>query len=194
MEDATTSDGRPRESLHVPYPKGKFNYFTESAVLLMSTNRQYGRIRGNKSTNPPTDSYPPPNTTRLNPCKSQVCRDHLLSVLGELNKANQAMRTLAINMEEDRVESTRHIQHLRALRTYQLAKGKLQLTPIDVEDLLFEAGDGAVLEIPSDIDMQDNPSARASSSGAGSSVNRSRTPQSLSMNGYSDSDSDYIPK
>jgi hypothetical protein len=81
------------------------------------------------------------------------------------------MRTLAINMEEDRVESTRHIQHLRALRTYQLAKGKLQLTPIDVENLLFEAGDGAVLEIPSDIDMQDNPSARASSSGAGSSVN-----------------------
>jgi len=98
------------------------------------------------------------------------------------------MRTLASNMEEDRVESARHLQHLRALRTYQLAKGKSRLTPIDVENLLFEAGDDAVLEIPSDIDMQDI------SSGAGSSINQSRTPQSLSMNGYSDSDSDYIPE
>jgi hypothetical protein len=160
----------------------------------MSTNRQYGRIRGNKSTSPPTDSEPPPNTTRLNPCKSLVCKDRLRSVFGELNKANQAMRNIATNMEEDRVESARHIQHLRALRTYQLAKGKSQLMPSDLEDLLFEAGDDAVLEIPSDIDMQDNPSARASSSGAGSSLNRSRTPQSLSMNGYSDSDSDYIPE
>ena len=102
------------------------------------------------------------------------------------------MRTLASNMEDDRVESARHLQHLRALRAYQLAKGKSQLTPIDLENLLFEAGDDAVLEIPSDIDMQDNPT-RASSSGAGSSINRSRTPQSLSMNGYSGSDSDYVP-
>ncbi len=127
----------------------------------------------------------------LNPCKSRVCKDRLHSVLGEVKKANQIVRSLMISMQEDRIKATRHIQHLKALRQYQLTHHKSSLTPTDVEDLLYEAGGSgeAILEVMSDVEML----ASADPSSAGPSTNRLLTPQSLSMGGYSDSNSDYIP-
>lgn len=172
-------------------PKSKLKKLYQVATLLTSSDRQYGHIRGNKVQQPYTNSSPPPETTRLNPCKSRVCRDRLHSVLGEVKKANQAVRSLTMSMQEDRVKATRHIQHLKVLRQYQHANHKSSLTPTDVENLLHLAGgkDEAILEVVSDVEML----ASAGPGSGGPSTNRSLTPQSLSMGGYSDSDSDYIP-
>ncbi len=167
------------------HPKSKLKLH-RVATPLTSPDQQYGRIRGNKFQEPLTNSSPLLETTGLNACKSRVCRDRLHSVLGEVKKANQIVRSLMIGMQEDRVKASRHIQHLKALRQYQHTHHKNSLTPTDVEDLLYEAGGSgeAILEVVSDVEML---------ASAGPSTNRSLTPQSLSMGGYSDSDSDYIP-
>src|SRR6266567_5448658 len=115
----------------------------------------------------------------LNPCKSRVCKDRLHSVLGEVKKANQIVQSLMISMQEDQIKATQYIQHLKALRQYQLTHHKSSLMPTDIEDLLYEAGGSgeAILEVMSDVEML----ASADPSSAGPSTNRSLTPQSLSM-------------
>ena len=172
------------------HPKSKLKLH-RVATPLTSPDRQYGRIRGNKFQEPLTNSSPLLETTGLNACKSRVCRDRLHSVLGEVKKANQIVQLLMISMQQAQIKATQHIQHLKALRQYQLTHHKSSLTPTDVEDLLYEAGGSgeAILEVMSDVEML----ASAGPSSAGPSTNRSLTPQSLSMGGYSDSDSDYIP-
>jgi hypothetical protein len=100
------------------------------------------------------------------------------------------------NMEEERVSATRHIQHLKALRQYQLENRKNALSPTDVKNLLYEVGDGRI-----DIEMLDqtNPGPSTSSSSITShyttrpSSDRSLTAESFSWNSYSDSDPDYCP-
>ena len=98
---------------------------------------------------------------------------------GEVQKANQVVRSFITTMEEDRVNAARHILHLEALQEYQLKQKKKALSPIDVEKLFEE------------IEFLDNPQVISLVNGP--STNRSLTSQSLSFNGFSDSDSDYIP-
>ncbi|KAF8816200.1 hypothetical protein BYT27DRAFT_7248507 [Phlegmacium glaucopus] len=157
---------------------------------------KYGKIQGNKCPEPPKGSPPPTTTTSTTPCKSRVCRDRLYSILGEVKKANQVVRTLMANMEEEWVSATRHIQHLKALRQYQLKNRKNALLPTDVKNLLYEVGDSRI-----DIEMLDqtNPGPSTSSSSITShyttrpSSDRSLTAESFSWNSYSDSDPDYCP-
>lgn len=94
-------------------------------------------------------------------------------------------------MEEERISATRHIIHLQALRKYQVDNHKSALTPADVEKLFEE---GVVMENP-DVDMaDDNPTITGSNASTITGPNNaSLTSQSLSFNGFSDSDSDYIP-
>jgi hypothetical protein len=104
--------------------------------------------------------------------------------LGEVQKANQIIRSLLSTVEEERVSAARHILHLQALRKYQLDNNKDVLTLADIEKLYEE---DVILENP-DVDMDDdNPAI------TGPSTNRSLTAQSLSNNGFTDSDSDYVP-
>ncbi|KAF8810597.1 hypothetical protein BYT27DRAFT_7253582 [Phlegmacium glaucopus] len=123
-----------------------------------------------------------------------------LDVLGEVKKANQVVRTLMANMEEERVSATRHIQHLKALRQYQLKNHMNALSPTDVKNLLYEVGDGHI-----DIDptipgpsttsyhtTQPGPSITSYHTTRPSS-DHSLTAESLSWNSYSDSDPDYCP-
>lgn len=145
-------------------------------------DRQYGPIRTNKSPLPLDGPAPTIHNTMTSDCKSKVCHARLQSVLGEVHKANQVVRTLITGIEENRIETTRHILHLKALRKYQTDKKKNALTPADVEKLFDE---GTVLE-NFDVEMNDR-------SIAGPSTNRSLTSQSLSYNGFTDGDSDYIP-
>jgi hypothetical protein len=97
-------------------------------------------------------------------------------------------------MEDERISATRHLQHLKALRQYQLKNRKNALTPTDVKNLMYEVGDGFI-----DIEMVDQtiagPSGSTTSSGKASmpSSNHSLTAQSLSWNSHSDSDPDYRP-
>ncbi|KAF8809994.1 hypothetical protein BYT27DRAFT_7253966 [Phlegmacium glaucopus] len=162
---------------------------------------KYGKIRGNKCPELPKGSPPPTTTTTsTTSCKSRVCRDRLYSVLGEVKKANQVVRTLMANMEEERVSATRHIQHLKALRQYQLKNHMNALSPTDVKNLLYEVGDGHI-----DIDptipgpsttsyhtTQPGPSITSYHTTRPSS-DHSLTAESLSWNSYSDSDPDYCP-
>jgi hypothetical protein len=76
------------------------------------------------------------------------------------------------DMEEERWEAERHVQHIRALKVYQQKSKLASLSETDLRNLLY------------DEEMLDNTIAGAS---------EKLTPQSLSWNGYSDSDSDYIP-
>jgi hypothetical protein len=111
-----------------------------------------------------------------NDCKSKVCRARLHTVLGEVQKSNQIVRSLTIILEEDRVAAARHVLHLEALRKYQIDNHKSALTMEDVENLYEE---GEVLEKPDVVMGNDNQI--------------SLTSQSLSFTGFTDSDSDYIP-
>jgi hypothetical protein len=141
------------------------------------SDRQYGSQRPNKQLS--SEGAPPPQSVHVT-CKSNACKDRLYSVLGEVQKCNQIIRTLMTAMEEDRVAAARHILHLKALKNYQLAKNKTTLSMSDVQKLYDE---GIVIENP-DVEMGE----------AGpSTADKSLTPQSLSFNGFSDSDSDYIP-
>jgi hypothetical protein len=125
-------------------------------------------------------SEPAPEITAVNACRSGACRDRLRAVLGEVQKANQAVRALMDAMETDRASATRHILHLKALRKYQLEIKANALTQLDVENLYDEA---RVIENP-DVEMDDEkPSAGQCT----------LTSQSLSFTGFSDSDPDYIP-
>jgi hypothetical protein len=82
-------------------------------------------------------------------------------------------------IEDDRVSAARHVLHLKALKQYQKKTRKTALTSEDIETMYNE---GRVMESENhDVEMED------------SSQNQSFTPQSLSFNGFSDSDSDYIP-
>jgi hypothetical protein len=86
-------------------------------------------------------------------------------------------------IEDNRISAARHVLHLQALKKYQLEKHKTGLSMSDVEKLYEE---GRVIENP-DVEMQENiPSA-------GPNPDKSFTSQSLSFNGFSDTDSDYIP-
>lgn len=113
------------------------------------------------------------------PCASDLCKERLLHVLGEVNKANQIVQSMRTVLENERISAARHLLSLKTLKNYQVEKGKSCLDDEDVE-LLFE--EGGVVEKP-DVEMQ----------GVGSTSGQSLTPQSLSRDGFSDSDSDYIP-
>ena len=146
-------------------------------VINIPPHRQYGPLRGNKFTGTSLGE-PAPEITTVNACRSGACRDRLRAVLGEVQKANQAVRALMDAMETDRASATRHILHLKALRKYQLEIKANALTQLDVENLFDEA---RVIENP-DVEMDDEkPSAGQ------------LTSQSLSFTGFSDSDPDYIP-
>lgn len=136
-------------------------------------------IRGYKGF--PIDAPPPPQITMVSDCKSEVCKARLHAVLAEVKKANQAIRSPLIWIEEERMAAARHILHLKALRKYQTDNKKNALSATDVEHIFEE---GIVLENP-DAEMEDNPIAGPS--------NQSFTSQSLSYAGFTDSDSDYVP-
>lgn len=91
-------------------------------------------------------------------------------------KGHQGVRTLITAMEEDRISASRHILHLQAVKKYMDEKKLKSLTPTDI-DTLFNEGVGIDNEDPS----------------AGPNADLSLTSQSLSFNGFSDDDSDYVP-
>jgi hypothetical protein len=122
----------------------------------------------------------PLEETNVSDCQSDTCRNRLQSVLGEVHKANWAVRSLVTTLEDDRVSADRYVLHLKALEEYRESTGKRVLTPTDIKKLYEKSRD---IEKP-DAEMQDN---------TGPSANQSLTSQSLSFNGFSDSDSDYIP-
>ncbi|KAF8801185.1 hypothetical protein BYT27DRAFT_7262222 [Phlegmacium glaucopus] len=146
---------------------------------------KYGHIWANKNASPDPGSAPP-ETTSPSTCKSWACKERLLSIFGEVKKANQTVRSLMITMEEQRIAATRYILHLKALRKYQLHSWLDTLTLTDLKNLLYEVFEGC------DTNMEHNPIAGPSTN-SGPSTNQSFTPQSLSFNGYSDSDADYVP-
>jgi len=109
----------------------------------------------------------------------------IADLFGEVQKANQVVRTLITAIERERVSATRHVLHLEALKKYQKTKGKTALTLNDIEKLFEE---GTVIEKP-DSEMKDQTDP-------GPSANGTLTPQSLSFEGFteSDSDPDYVPE
>jgi hypothetical protein len=123
-------------------------------------------------------------------------------VLEENRKSSAVAWTLQLTLEEKRVAATRHTQNLKLLRKYQLDKGKVSLDMTDCNNLLFEAGDDAVFEVPSNSELQITQpmtkSAKATSAGPSvttvPSTNRSRNlmPESLSPFD-NDSSSEYKP-
>jgi hypothetical protein len=120
-------------------------------------------------------------------CKSEVCKARLYTVLGEVQKVNQIVRFLTASIEEQRISAARQILHLKALGKYQIDNHLDTITSADIEKLYEE---GIVLENP-DVDMgdvNDNPTIAGPTSS-----HQSLTSQSLSFNGFTDSDSDYIP-
>ncbi|KAF8808472.1 hypothetical protein BYT27DRAFT_7255581 [Phlegmacium glaucopus] len=155
-------------------------------ILLTLSDWQYGHIWVNKNTSPDPGSAPPLETTSTSTCKSQACKERLLSIFGEVKKANQTMRSLMITIEEQRIAASQHILHLKALRKYQLHSRLDTLTLTNLKSLLYEAFEGC------DTNMEHNPIVGPSMN-SGPSTNRSFTPQSLSFNQYSDSDADYVP-
>lgn len=81
-------------------------------------------------------------------------------------------------MEEDRISVSRHILHLQAVKKYMDENKLTSLTQNDIDNLLNEG-----MGIDNSY-VEENPSA-------GPSADLSS--QSLSMNGFSDDDSDYVP-
>jgi hypothetical protein len=135
-------------------------------------------VRANKKI---VDALELPETAKdNNACKSYICSDRLHAALGEVKKANQVVRSFVITMEEARIKATRHILHLHALRQYLADIKQSALDLVDVENLYNES---LVIE-NSDVEMQDENET---------SEPNTLTSQSLSFNGFSDSDSDYIP-
>jgi MoxR-like ATPase len=100
--------------------------------------------------------------------------------LGEVHKANSIVRSLVATVENDRVSADRFVFHLQALDEYRESIGKRVLTPTDIKTLYETRRD---IERP-EAEMQDI---------TGPSADQSLTSQSLSFNGFSESDSDYIP-
>lgn len=90
--------------------------------------------------------------------------------MAEVHKANRVVRSVMTKLEDDRVTADRHVLHLEALEDYQESTGKKALTQTDVIRF-YET---------SNAEMQDN-------------TGQSLTSQSLSFNGFSDKDSDYVP-
>jgi len=164
---------------------------------------QYGKIRPPLPLNPCPTPNPPKETLGQNPCNSQVCKQRLWAILEENRKSAAVARTLQLTLEESRVAATRHTHHLKILRKYMLDKGKESLNLTDCNNLLFEAGEDAVFDVPSNSELEAAPrkkkSAIATGSSAGPSVttgpstNRSRqlTPESISS--FDDSASEYSP-
>ena len=109
-------------------------------------------------------------------CKSTVCKDRLSFVWGEIQKANRVTKCLMTEIEEARVAAGRHILHLKVLKEYQRKSGKSVLTDEDVERMFREE---------EDVEMKESSSLTKESSAL--------TPQTLSPNGFTDSDSDYNP-
>jgi hypothetical protein len=169
---------------------------------LTRPNTQYGRIRGPYPTRTAPGPPPPRDTLAPNPCKSRVCKERLRVVVEENRKASAVARTMQMALENERVAATRHIQHLKALRKYMLDIGRASLNDTDCSNLLFQAGDDAVLEVPSDSEPEIPQRKKKSATGAssagpsvttGPSTNRSRalTPESVSS--FDDSSSEFIP-
>jgi len=134
-------------------------------------DRQYGY----NNFSGPQDITPAPESSTDNPCTSHLCEERLHQVLGQLRKANRVAQSMGSVLEEDRISAARHILSLKALKRYQVKKGKRCLEEEDV-DILFEEVEKR------DVEMQ----------GVGSTSSQSLTPQSLSYDGF-DSDSDYVP-
>lgn len=121
----------------------------------------------------------------------------------ENRKSFAVVRTMQQALETERVAATRHFLHIQALRKYMLDKGLSSLNTTDCDNLLYEAGDDAVLELPSDRELQVSKKkgkrklAKAKSAGpsttSGPSTNRSRvlTPESVSS--FEGSDSEFRP-
>lgn len=122
----------------------------------------------------------------------------------ENKKSIAVVRTMQLTLETERVKATRHLLHIKALRKYMLDKGLTSLNTTDCDNLLEEAGDEAVLELPSDHELQvskkkkgKKKSAKAKSAGlsttTGPSTNRSRdlTPESISP--FDGSDYEFMP-
>lgn len=170
-------------------------------VDLIRPDTQYGKIRPPYPLKAGAAPIPPRQTLSRNPCNSQVCKERLWAVMEENRKSSAVTRTLQLTLEEKRVAATRHTHNLKIVRKYQLDKGKNSLDATDCNNLLFEAGEDAVLEVPSDSELQftgqKKKSAKATSAGpsvtTGPSTNRSRdlTPESLSS--FDDSASEYRP-
>jgi hypothetical protein len=121
----------------------------------------------------------------------------------ENRKAIAVVRTMQLAIQTERVRATRHLLHIKALRKYMLDKGLTSLNDTDCDNLLYAAGENAVLELPSDQELQvikrkkgKKKWAKAKSAGlsttTGPSTNRSRlSPESISS--FEDSDHDFIP-
>lgn len=131
-----------------------------------SPDWQYGNIRQNKPADF-LDGPVPPDETAVTTCQSPACKARLHVVLGEVQKANQVVRSLAAVMEDDKISAFRHVLHLRTLKRYPVNKDNI--TQKDFEKLMNMW------------DENDRPS-----------TNKSLTPQTLSSN-FSDSDPDYVP-
>jgi hypothetical protein len=121
----------------------------------------------------------PYSSTLANP---NACKDQIYYVLGEVQKANRINESLKTGIKDDRESAARQIRHLKLLKKYQEKTGKVVLTAADIETLYEE-----YFEKP-DVEMKEDKPDTGSSS-----ANQSLTSQSLSFNGFSDSDSDYIP-
>ena len=146
---------------HIKKVSGKFALGPAADLL---PDRQYGPGRENKNDAPFNGPAPPANTM-VSDCKSQVCKDRLGCVLGEVQKANQNVRSFFVEIEEQRISATRHILHLKALNKYKIDNNLSALSQDDVEKLFEE---GIVLEKPDHVDMDDNiPTS--------SSINRSES-------------------
>lgn len=130
-------------------------------------------MRGNKGTEP-LDGPPAP-VTEPNPCNSIACKVRLQLVLGEVQKANQIVRSFIDIAEDNRVSSERHIQHLKAVTTYQHERGKKFLSATDIERL------NEVLQ-SSDVVMEDETR---------DTITAGPSTESVSM--FSDSGSEYVP-
>lgn len=100
--------------------------------------------------------------------------------MSQVRNASRVVQSLLTKLENDRVSADRHVLHLKALEEYLVSTGKRVLTQADIQTLYEKSG---VIEMP-DVEMQDI---------TGPSANQSLTSQSLSFNGFSDTDSDYIP-
>jgi hypothetical protein len=149
-------------------------------------------VRANKYS-APSQTLEAPETTKGNACESEVCKERLHTVLSQIQLANQAVRSLLIQVEEERLSATRHLLHLDALTKYRIDNNLDALAPEDVkkffeEDVKRMYEKRRVLSEEPDVEMQgENPTITAPS------TNNSLTSQSLSFNGFSDSDSDYVP-
>jgi hypothetical protein len=157
--------------------KVKFYFIYLTAFII--PDGQYGYHKNSTH----FDDSPAPESTAINTCKSEACKDRLYHVLGEIQKANQVVQSLTSTIEGDRLVTIRHILHLKALKRHMIDTGKTTLTMADVEE--FYEKEKAIESTAEK--MQDILPSTGPSSGP------SLSSQSLSWNGFSDSDSDYIP-